>query len=122
MLSLAHRFQIQNILDRAVKELYEYPRPDDCIDLLSLAERCEVEKKHWVPCLRILVNRRKPLAEQELSQLSPGMVIRISAARDRNHHERSQVSVRILPVGPLYEATFDHSEKIVREIWGISAI
>jgi hypothetical protein len=94
LLSIAHRYEFQNVLKRAIREIYDRPpsergpgdsdedlEPDDPM-LISVAEKYDVPFEHVVPTLVALVMREEPLTEAEVTRLSPLTVSRLGRARE----------------------------------------
>ena len=92
MLSIAHRYEFQNVFKRAIREIYDRPasergesdedsEPGDPM-LISVAEKYDVPFEHVVPILVALVMREEPLTEVEVTVLSPLTVSRLGRARE----------------------------------------
>ena len=130
LLSIAHRYEITNVRERAIREIYDrgpgkYPDaqwantdsdsdvdPDsDHAMLISAAEECDVPPQQVVPTFVALVMRRAPLTEAEVALLSIGTIVRL--ARAREDFSRNTTTPR-LQVPPEAQA-----KRIVCDIWGL---
>jgi hypothetical protein len=86
LLSIAHRFEFQNVLERAMRELFGRPASEreesDDPHLLKVAEKYDVPFEYMAPVLVSLVMREEPLTEVDISLLSPLTVSRLGRARE----------------------------------------
>ena len=86
LLSIAHRFEFQNVFERAMREIYDRPASEreesDDPHLIKVAEKYDVPFEYMAPNLVALVMREEPLTEVEVSLLSPLTVSRLGRARE----------------------------------------
>jgi hypothetical protein len=86
LLSVAHRFEFQNVFERAMRELFDRPASEreesDLPHLIKVAEKYDVPFEYMAPNLVALVMREEPLTETEVSLLSPLTVSRLGRARE----------------------------------------
>jgi len=86
LLSIAHRFEFQNVFERAMREIYDRPASEreesDGPYLIKVAEKYDVPFESVVPTIVALVMREEPLTEVEVSLLSPLAVSRLGRARE----------------------------------------
>jgi len=94
LLSIAHRYEFQEVFKRAIREIYDDPaqktkkrRRSDSelgnpIFLILIAEQYDVLLRHIVPYLVALVVREEALTEAEIMDLSPLTVSQLRRARE----------------------------------------
>jgi len=86
LLSIAHRFEFQNVFERAMREIFDRPESEreesDDPHLIKVAEKYDVPFEYVLPTLVALVMREEPLTELEVSLLSPLTVSRLGRARE----------------------------------------
>jgi hypothetical protein len=92
LLSIAHRHEFENVFKRAIREIFDRPpgergEPDSDLELsdlklISVAEKYDVPFDYVLPNLVVLVMRKEPLTEVEVSLLSPLTVSRLARARE----------------------------------------
>ena len=93
LLSIAHRFEFQNVFKRAIREIYDRPASErdesdsdlelDDPMLISVAEKYDVPFEHVLQNLVALVMREEPLTEVDVTRLSPLTVSRLGRAREQ---------------------------------------
>jgi len=115
LLSIAHRYEITSVCERATREIFKMPSKERKSDprlvqhLFSVVEKYDVSRARLFPWLVALVKRRKPLKPDEVALFSPLTMSRI--ARAREDCARRSGSSKADP----YDV-----EDIVRRIWRIT--
>jgi len=94
LLSIAHRYEFQDVFKRAIREIYDgpatktrnrrrsYSELGNPIFLVSIVEQYDVLLRHIVPHLVALVMREEALTEAEIMLLSPLTVSQLGRARE----------------------------------------
>ena len=124
MLSIAHRFTLDEIYDRALRELIPPPSIDDAINVLSLVEKYDIPMVRVSPALEMLVRRPEPLSEYEWERMSWTMASHVAQARERYVAKVWEVNQnRSWDVqGNIEDALRVEAASIVESVWKIGCV
>jgi len=118
LLSIARRYDISYLRDRAIDRIFGAPPPESGNDpqllqlLVSVVEEFDLPLEHLVPWLIALVERPNPLTEDEVALFSVSTRSRLAHARE--------VFARIIS-NDYWSSTGRRreAEDIVNTIWGV---
>jgi len=88
LLSIAHRYDITNVRERAIREIFntalQEPKddPQRVQELVLVVEKYDVSPRNLVPWLVALVKRPEPLTENEVALFSALIMSRLARARE----------------------------------------
>jgi hypothetical protein len=92
LLSIAHRYEFLKVRERAIREVYGPLQKLDPAELslqdhdhqllISVAEKYDVPPRYMLPSLTALVQRKEPLTEIEIANISALTVSRLARARE----------------------------------------
>jgi hypothetical protein len=88
LLSIAHRYEILNVRERAIREIFNTASgevmsdPQWVQELVLAVEKYDVSPRNLVPWLVALVRRPEPLTENEVALFSALTMSRLASARE----------------------------------------
>ncbi|KAI0317597.1 hypothetical protein OF83DRAFT_1058389, partial [Amylostereum chailletii] len=83
VLSIAHRFELHSIYQRATQNLLSAASDAEVVPLLAAAERYDISFSNIPNVLRAIVRRAEELTSQEFDMMSGSLASKVATARER---------------------------------------
>jgi hypothetical protein len=122
LLSIATRYDFDDIRERAIKEISAFRPPLEPVQLIELAHRHDVPQ--WLePAYCALCQRPQPMNESEVNKTGLQVAVKISQARDALRRSKAKQNSRFIQQGqwknPWEGNTFVEAEvrRVVKDIF-----